>query len=531
MLRTEAAVLDAQQFVHSSLSPGPAQRRMALAIVVALMVVLALIAGPFAGFQLGANAAFIPIYATAMFITDSITAILLYSQFSILRMRSTLVIASGYLFTAIMVVLYFLAFPGLLAPNGIGGLQTGAWLYVSWHCGLAIFVIAYALSRGDNPDKRVPQGKTRAAIAVAVALTAIIAGVVGYTCISRAADLPAIMADRYRFTPEWPLYVGMPIGVLSLAAILLVRLRGRTSLDLWLMVVMFLYLIEIPLSYYPVPARFSTGWYAVRIIGFISSSIILTLLLYEITTLYSRLLGAVLGQHREREARLMTGDAVAASIAHEVRQPLTAMVTTADAGLRFLDRAAPNLDKAKEAFSRIAADGHRAGALIADIRANFKSDVRERMPIDLEDLIQESLALAREKLQQHGIRAEMASNGPLPEVRGNRNQLQQVLLNLITNAVESMAAAGDKGVLVLRAEASGDGRVAVSVADTGLGVAAPNAERVFNPLFTTKPTGMGMGLSICRAIIEAHEGQLVLLQNAPRGAVFQFTLQASAPAA
>src|SRR4029450_2889767 len=102
--------------------------------------------------------------------------------------------------------------------------------------------------------------------------------------------------------------------------------------------------------YYPNPYRFSTGWYAVRILGFISSSLVLVVLLYEISTLYARLLGAVLGHRREREARLLTGDAVAASIAHEMRQPLTAMVTTADAGLRFLDRQTPNLERAKQAF-------------------------------------------------------------------------------------------------------------------------------------------------------------------------------------
>src|SRR3954471_4333556 len=113
------------------------------------------------------------------------------------------------------------------------------------------------------------------------------------------------------------------------------------------MVVMCLYLIEIPLSYYPIPTRFSAGWYAVRVVGFLSSSIVLTVLLYEITTLYGRLLGAVVGQRRESEARLLTGDAVAASIAHEIRKPLTAMVTTADAGFRFLDRLSPNIDKAK----------------------------------------------------------------------------------------------------------------------------------------------------------------------------------------
>ncbi len=181
------------------------------------------------------------------------------------------------------------------------------------------------------------------------------------------------------------------------------------------MVVMCLYLIEVPLSYYPAPVRFSTGWYTVRVLGFLSSSVVLTVLLYEITTLYAGLLGALHGQRRERQARLMTGDAVAASIAHELRQPLTAMVTTADAGLRFLDRPLPNLDKAKEAFKRIAGDGHRAGALVGDIRANFKSDVRERTSFDLNELIQEALALARGELERHGIVVEAEPNGQLRE--------------------------------------------------------------------------------------------------------------------
>ena len=286
----------------------------------------------------------------------------------------------------------------------------------------------------------------------------------------------------------------------------------------------------MPLSYYPAPTRFSLGWYTVRVIGFLSSGLVLIVLLYEITTLYARLLGAVLAQRREREARLMTGDAVAASIAHEVRQPLTAMVTTADAGLRFLDRSIPNLDKAKEAFKRIAADGHRAGAVVANIRANFKSDVRERTSFDLNELIQEALALERGDLQKHGILVQAEPNRQLPEVRGNRVQLQQVLLNLIMNAIDAMAAKDEPRILSVKSEAYEGDRVMVSVADTGTGISSQDVDRIFNPLFTTKSDGMGMGLSICRAIIEAHEGRLWFAPNSPRGAVFQFTLRTNNPA-
>jgi signal transduction histidine kinase len=530
MPKTDAVAQEEHHFVLSSLAPGRAQKRLALGIVLGLLIALYLITGPLSGIQLGAISAFVAVYATAMFVTDSITAILLYAQFSILRSRAILVIASGYLFAALIVVPYTLAFPGVFAPNGvIGGLQTAAGLYVLWHCGFPIFVIGYALSKDEDPGKWVWHGKARSAIFRSVAWTAVAAAAGALLCIRGEEYLPRIMLDPFHFSPEWPYLVGAPIGLLCISALVVLWFRRRSVLDLWLMVVMCLYLVEIPLSYYPVPSRYSTGWYAVRIIGFLSSSTVLTVLLYEITSMYARLLGAVVGRRHEREARLITGDAVAASIAHELRQPLTAMVTTADAGLRFLDRSLPNPDKAKEAFKRIAADGHRAGALIGNIRAHFKSDVRERASFPLNTLIQEALALARGDLEKHGIFVEAVPDKQVPEVRGNRVQLQQVLLNLITNAIDAMAAREEPRVLtVSSAVHEGDG-VIVSVADTGAGVSSQDSERIFNPLFTTKSDGMGMGLSICRAIIEAHHGRLWVSPNSPRGAVFQFTLRAGGP--
>ena len=206
------------------------------------------------------------------------------------------------------------------------------------------------------------------------------------------------------------------------------------------------------------------------------------------------------------------------------------MVTTADAGLRFLDRAVPNLDKAKDAFRDIAADGHRAGAVVANIRANFKIDVRDRTSFDFNELIQEAVTLGASDMQKQGILVEAEPNGHLPEVVGNRVQLQQVLVNLIMNAVDAMTSSEGTRVLTVRSEVCEPGRVTVSVADTGAGISSQHFDRVFNPLFTTKSGGMGMGLSICRAIIEAHDGQLWFRPNSPRGTVFQFTVHADRPA-
>jgi signal transduction histidine kinase len=528
MLKTDAVIPEQRNFVLSSLPPSGAHKRLALGIVIGLIVALYLVLGPFGGLRLDAVRSFVAVYTTAMFMTDSITAILLYAQFSVLQSRAILIIASGYLFTALLIVPYTLAFPGVLAPDGaIGDMQTSARLYLLWHCGFPLFVIGYALLKEDDAANRVAPTQVRSAIFRSVALTAALAAAGAFVCIEGYSVLPRIQLDRDRFVSNWLYVVGAPIVLLCTSALVVLWFRRRSILDLFLMVVMCAYLIEIPPHYFPAPVRFSTGWYAVRVTGFLSSSIVLVVLLYEITALYGGLLAAVLGQRREREARLMTGDAVTASIAHEVRQPLTAMVTTADAGLRFLERSNPNLDKAKEAFKRIVADGHRAGEVVRNIRANFKSDVRDRSVLDINELVCEVLLLADSDLQKHRILVQAERNSRLPEISGNLVQVQQVLFNLVVNAADAMANMEGPRILGIKSEACEGDRVMISVSDTGQGIDSLEVSRVFSPLFTTKPDGMGMGLSICRAIVEAHEGRLWFSENTPCGSVFHFTLQAN----
>src|SRR4029077_13287224 len=149
-----------------------------------------------------------------------------------------------------------------------------------------------------------------------------------------------------------------------------------------------------------------------------------------------------------------------------------------------------------------------------------------RTSLDINDLIGEALALTRGDLQRHRILVQAEPNEQLPRVRGDRIQLQQVFLNLITNAIDSMAAKDEPRVLCVRSKVHEGNGVMVSVADTGTGIGSQDIERIFNPLFTTKSGGMGMGLSICRSIIEAHDGRLWVAPNTPRGAVFQFVLRA-----
>src|ERR1700731_2034374 len=208
MVNTAAVVPGEQHFILASLSPGRAQRRLALAVVLALLVAFFITAGPLSAIQSGRIDAFVPAYATAMFVTDSITAVLLFAQFSILRSRALLVIASGYLFTALIVIPWMLTFPGVFAPGGLlgAGLQSTSWLYTLWHAGFAMFVIAYALLRDTDPAKRLWRRSAAAGIFSSVALTAAIVCAATFIVTAGDALLPRINLDRVHFSTLW-LYI------------------------------------------------------------------------------------------------------------------------------------------------------------------------------------------------------------------------------------------------------------------------------------------------------------------------------------
>jgi signal transduction histidine kinase len=522
---TNAVGPEVRQFILSSLPPSKAQKQLALVVVLGILVVVFIVTGPLSHLRTSPVPAFLPIYVTTMIATDSITAILLFTQFVILRSRAVLVIAIGYAFAALVLIPYLLTFPGLFGPAGlIDGPLSTAWFFVVWRTGFPSFVIGYALLKDADVGRRRGRSTVRATVLTSVACAASL--VVGAIFLHMLAShtVPTTFSEELSSSRLYPYYVGGPVLVISGLAVMVLWFRRRSLLDLWLMVVMGLFAIEVPLSFWPNPGRFSISWYAFRGIGMFASSLILVVLLYEITTLYVRLLLAINAQRREREARLLTGDAVAAAIAHEVRQPLSAIVTSADAGLRFLDRSAPALDKAMESLRRIAADGHRADKVIEGVRAIFKNSVREKRPLDVNEIIQEALAFEQDDLRNHKILVHLAPTVQLPVVHGDRVQLQQVLLNLITNAIHAMATRDEPRVLSVRSEAYKEGGVLVSVADTGPGIEPHDMNRIFNPLFTTKPDGMGMGLAMCRSIVEAHDGRLWVTANTPQGAVFQFTL-------
>ncbi|HEV3115161.1 MAG TPA: ATP-binding protein [Candidatus Binataceae bacterium] len=226
--------------------------------------------------------------------------------------------------------------------------------------------------------------------------------------------------------------------------------------------------------------------------------------------------------------RVMTLGELMASIAHEVNQPLAAVVTNAQACLRWLALQTPNLDEARAAVERIVREGNRASEVIRRIRALAKKTDPQMVSLDINDVIREAISLEqREVLSQRvSLRTELAS--ALPPVLGDRVQLQQVVINLVMNALEAMAPVTDRPrTMLIRSQPHDAGEVLVAVQDSGIGIDSGNAERLFNAFFTTKASGMGMGLSISRSIIAAHGGNLFVSPNADHGATFQFTLPRS----
>jgi len=222
--------------------------------------------------------------------------------------------------------------------------------------------------------------------------------------------------------------------------------------------------------------------------------------------------------------RVTTMGELTASLAHEVNQPIAAAVTNANTCLRWLTREHPDVEGAREAASRIVKDGTRAAEIISRIRLLFKKGTPERELVDLNEVVREMIVLLRGETTRYSIsiRTELAAD--LPQVMGDRVQLQQVMMNLIMNSIDAMKAVEGTRELAIKSQRAENEQLMVSVSDTGIGLPSQQAEQIFNAFFTTKPHGTGMGLRISRSILESHGGRLWAADNSPRGACFYLTL-------
>ncbi len=225
-----------------------------------------------------------------------------------------------------------------------------------------------------------------------------------------------------------------------------------------------------------------------------------------------------------RVLRALSVNELATSIAHEVNQPLAGVATNAEAGLRWLSGATPDLEEAKASLGLIVRDAHRASAVIRRIRAFLKKEHSQTASIDITEVVSEAIALTRGEMEKRSLELRTRLSSDLLPIRGDRIQLQQVAVNLILNALEAMADSPPPRELHVTCGRGSDGDVLVAVRDSGAGIDSSHLHRMFDPFFTTKPTGMGMGLSICRSIIEAHGGRIWAEPNDSAGITVQFAL-------
>jgi signal transduction histidine kinase len=415
------------------------QRRAAVSIVIALVIITALVA-PFANTQLGRVDAFVPVLQTVLATADVITAVLLLAQYVILPQRALLAVAAAYLCSASFAFLQTLSFPGGYAPVGLigDGTNTSAWFFVFWHVTYPLGILIYALSK-DAPVRTMRLDRSaEAAIGVTVVSVFVVVTGLAWLATAQIGSLPVFYRDSV--TLQTRLGNQVNLGLLSWYVIVLVVLlvRKRTILDIWLAVILMAWMPNFVVAMLASSVRFSLGWYASRGFALVASFILLSVLLTEMTVLYSRLANAFSLLRRERANRLMSVDAATSAIAHEVRTPLGAIALNANTALAQLGSAPPEFAEVGVILRDIEADVLRANEVISGIRALFKTEPGNRIPVHLEDLARHALSLSEPDLLTTGTEVSTDFRAGQTVVQADPIQLQQVVLNLIRNAIDAM---------------------------------------------------------------------------------------------
>ena len=444
---TRSALGDADIWLQD-LPPTARQTRWAVAIVAVVLVAFAAVT-PFTGTPLAQLNLFFPLLDAVVFVTDLVTAVLLFAQFSISRSRALFALAIGYLFTAFIVIPHALTFSGAFSPTGLlgAGIQTGSWLFIFWHLGFAAALLAYALLRDERRAK--PMAVTPST-AIAWSVAGLVALVCGLTWLATAgADLlPSIVLDRTRISPIviYPISFTILISAAALA-VLAVR-RRRSMLDLWLMVVAFVYIAELVFSGILPGVRFSAGFYAGRVFSLMTASIVLIVLLAETIRLYALLARSHVLLQREQNNKLMNFEAIVASITHELKQPLGAIDLDSTTAQMLLRQSPANAETVSGILDEVKGSGRRIDETLDGFRSLFGRMDQRRQPVNLNEVILEALRSSRVELTDHGVTARTNLASGLPVLHGDRNQLHQVIHNLLHNAIEAMSTTTDRNRVI-----------------------------------------------------------------------------------
>jgi signal transduction histidine kinase len=498
-------------------------RNIALATIVVLAILDAIVI-PFASVHLRRVDPFIPVLQTVMCAVDLLTAALLFAQYSIQPLRAIIPVASGYVFSGLFAFIQTLAFPGAYSPTGVigDGLNSAAWFFVLWHTTFPLALIVYVFTKDSGA--RLSKGSTR--LTITSTLACVLAAVAGLTWLATHATqyLPVMYLNAIEQTP-FAANINLFLWAMNITAIVLVFVRRRTILDLWLTVVLFAWWPNFLVAVAHSVVRFSAGWYTARFVSLAASSMLLIVLLTESTALYARLASALVRLRREQETKITSAQAITAAIAHEIKQPLTRITAGGGAAQRFLKMVPPELDKAQAALDGVVTAGHSTSAVIDGFRSLFGKADEEQQLVDMNELIPEVLETLNSELKDHRVSIRVDLTPKLPLVSGNKSQLQEVVSNLIINSIEAMEATSLEGrLLLIHTEIQGD-NIAVAVEDSGPGIDKDQLGDIFTAFATTKPHGMGLGLAIARMIIDYHGGKLIAASDSKcGGASFHFVL-------
>jgi signal transduction histidine kinase len=404
-----------------------------------------------------------------------------------------LALASGYLFTALIVIPHMLTFPGAFAPTGLlgAGPQSSGWLYTFWHLAFPTSMLVYACLKDEKLTEPVTQ--TSNPFAIRWSVTTVIILVFGLTWLATVGDpfLPRLFVDATHISPFAHYVVAFAALICVIAGALVWRKR-RSVLDQWLMIVALACFSELVINGLLISARFTLGWYVSRIFSIFISTIVLVVLLSETARLYSRLARSNAMLLREKKNRLMTLEALAASIAHEVRQPLTSIVMGGNALQRYISDTPPKLEKAHQTVERIIAAGHRGCQILDDIRKLFGTDERAEDPVDVNALTLTVLRGFDSDLKKHNIATRVELKAELPQIVGHSGQLQEVLVNLIQNAIDAMDMVDDDGrILRVKTEYDGNKAISVEIEDTGPGIDLKKSTNIFDAFLQQSRMGWG----------------------------------------
>ena len=566
----------------STLPAERGERRLALAVALVSAAVFVAVA-PFAKLQLAPVWGFLPTYQSALFVTDLITAVLLFGQFRISRFRPVLVLACGYLFTAFIAAATaavatarLSAVPGAMSPAGLlwSGPHSTSWLYMFWHAGFPLFVIAYAVMKDrDASNAQAPQAHANGLIAASVALVA--GAAVAFTLLATAghAALPPILQGNRYTTGAIALTASM-WGLSVLALLALWRRRPHSVLDLWLMVVMCAWVFDIGLSAVLNSGRFDLGFYAGRIYGLLAASFVLVVLLLENGTLYARLVRAHERLNREvADAKRLSDELAGANellaeknhqlveasrlkseflsnMSHELRTPLNAVIGFSEV---MKDGLAGELSAQQSGYiGHIFQSGQHLLSLINDILDLSKIEAGkvevDFEPVDLDALLADSVVFLGDRAKSTQIRLVRDSRGGGPgTMLADRRRVKQIVYNLLSNALKFTPAKGQVTLhdqVVDRARAltalpgfGGGVRmplpegefaqfVEISVSDTGIGLSTSDAAKLFTPFtqvtnpLTRHLEGTGLGLAMVRRLAELQGGTVAVTSELGRGSCF-----------